>query len=35
MENDKNIIIIVELLKKETPEKVLEILTFIRSYLSK
>ena len=31
----KDIIFIVELLKKESPEKVRDILVFIRSYLGK
>lgn len=39
MENEektkqKNIKIIIELLKKEPPDKVFEILIFIQSYLS-
>lgn len=31
----KNIKIIIELLKKEQPDKVSEILVFVRTYLSK
>lgn len=33
-QKQNNIKIIIELLESETPEKVLEILIFIRSYLS-